>query len=97
MSTVLSFATAPGPDGATVLTATGEIDMSNAADFSAALDAALALGAPVVVDLTKVDYIDSAGLAVVFPHLERVRLIASELLAPVLTVVGLDDVTTVRA
>ncbi|MFF5076220.1 STAS domain-containing protein [Actinoplanes sp. NPDC000266] len=99
MSTVLSFATAPGPDGATVLTAAGEIDMSNAAEFAAALDAALAqaAGGTVVVDLTKIDYIDSAGLAVVFPHVERVRLIASELLAPVLTVVGLDDVTTVRA
>ncbi|XVU28563.1 STAS domain-containing protein [Actinoplanes sp. CA-054009] len=94
MSTVLSFATAPG-----VLSATGEIDMSNAADFSAALDAVLAEAgdAPVVVDLTKVDYIDSAGLAVLFPHVDRLRLIASELLAPVLTVVGLDDVTTVQA
>ncbi|SNY47062.1 STAS domain-containing protein [Paractinoplanes atraurantiacus] len=99
MSTELTFATVQDPDGATVLSAAGEIDMSNAAEFSAALDGALAEAgdAPVVVDLTKVDYIDSAGLAVVFPHIDRVRLVASEVLAPVLTVVGLDDVMTVRA
>ncbi|MEU8821297.1 STAS domain-containing protein [Actinoplanes sp. NPDC048796] len=98
MSTVLSFATAQDPDGSLVLSAAGEIDMSNAAEFSTALDGALAEAgaAPVVVDLTQVGYIDSAGLAVVFPHLDRVRLVASALLAPVLTVVGLDDVTTVR-
>ncbi|MFC3741582.1 STAS domain-containing protein [Paractinoplanes deccanensis] len=98
MSTALSFATAPGEDGATVLTATGEIDMSNASEFRAALDGALSADGhgPVVVDLTGVGYIDSAGLAVLFPHLERVRLIAGELLFPVLTVVGLDDVTTLR-
>ncbi|MEV4347118.1 STAS domain-containing protein [Actinoplanes sp. NPDC049596] len=99
MSTVLSFATSRDADGATVLAVTGEVDMSNAAEFSAALDGALseAGAGPVVVDLSRVEYIDSAGLAVVFPHVDRVRLVASELLAPLLTVVGLDDVTSVRS
>jgi hypothetical protein len=43
-----------------------------------------------------VEYIDSAGLAAVFPHVDTVHLIATPLLAPVLTIAGLDDVTTIR-
>lgn len=50
-------------DHATVLTVSGEIDMSNAGDFYQALAAALAGGeAILVVDLTDVAFMDSAGL-----------------------------------
>jgi anti-anti-sigma factor len=97
MSTALSFSTGRGPDGAVVLAATGEIDMSNAAVFAEALTAAHADAAgPVVVDLTGVEYLDSAGLAALFPHVEHVRLVAGPLLAPVLTIAGLDDLTTIE-
>ena len=97
MSTALSLTTGNGPDGAVVLEATGEIDMSNAAAFSAALtDARQGVAGPLVVDLTRVEYIDSAGLAALFPHVEHLRLVATPLLAPVLTVAGLDDLTTVH-
>jgi anti-anti-sigma factor len=97
MSTALSLTTGRGPDGAVVLAATGEIDMSNAADFAAALTAAQQDAAgPVVVDLTRVEYLDSAGLAALFPHVEHVRLVAGPLLAPVLTIAGLDDLTTIQ-
>ncbi len=97
MSTALSLKTGPGPDGAVVLAATGEIDMSNAAAFGAALTAAREDGGgPVVVDLTGVEYLDSAGLAALFPHVEHVRLVATPLLAPVLTIAGLDDLTTIK-
>jgi anti-sigma B factor antagonist len=97
MSVVLTCTTDRGPDGAVVLAATGEIDMSNAAEFSTALDAARTEAADrtVVVDLTRVEYIDSAGLAVLFPHVEHLHLLATALLAPVLTIAGLDDITTV--
>jgi anti-sigma B factor antagonist len=97
MTTALSLTTGRRPDGAVVLAAAGEIDMSNAATFSAALTGAReeATDGPLVVDLTRVVYLDSAGLAVLFPHVEHLRLLAGPVLAPVLTIVGLDDVTTV--
>jgi anti-sigma B factor antagonist len=98
MTTVLSFATSSGPDGAAVLGVTGEIDMSNAATFAAALDDARgeAPEGAVIVDLTGVEYIDSAGLAALFPHVDHIRLVATTLLAPVLTVAGLDELTTIK-
>ena len=92
-------------DGGTiVLTAAGEIDMSNAARFGAALgdaaDAATAaaagqVDANFVVDLTAVSYLDSAGLTALLPHASRITIIATGLLAPVLAVTGLEPVTTV--
>ena len=97
MSTALSFTTGRGPDGAVVLAAAGEIDMSNAAVFAEALTAAREDAAgSVVVDLTGVEYLDSAGLAALFPHVDHVRLVAGPLLAPVLTIAGLDDRTTIE-
>jgi anti-sigma B factor antagonist len=98
MSTALNLTTGRRPDGAVVLAATGEIDMSNAEDFTAALTGARqeAVEGPVVLDLTGVEYIDSAGLAAVFAHVERLHVLATPLLAPVLTIAGLDDITTIQ-
>ncbi|GAA2535510.1 STAS domain-containing protein [Winogradskya humida] len=97
MSTDLTFTTGRHPDGAVVLAARGEIDMSNAAAFAAALNEAYEQdrNGTMVVDLTAVEYLDSAGLSALFPHVDHVRLIVTPLLAPVLTVVGLSDLTTV--
>ncbi|MEV0001894.1 STAS domain-containing protein [Micromonospora sp. NPDC050980] len=98
MSTALTLTTSGDPDGSRVLTVVGEIDMSNAATFGAALDEAVRPdGEPLVVDLTKVEYLDSAGLAVLFPHAERIALVASPLLEPLLTISGLAELTTVRS
>lgn len=99
MSTAPTFAAERRADGTLVLAVTGEIDMSNASSFAAALAAAHrdAGGSPLTVDLTGVEYLDSAGLAVLFPHVEYLRLIATGLLAPVLTIAGLDDITTIQA
>jgi anti-sigma B factor antagonist len=96
MSTALTFSTGRRPDGTVVLAATGEIDMSNAAAFAAALTDAGQADAPFVVDLTRVQYIDSAGLAALFPHVERLHLIATPMLGPLLTIAGLDDLTTIQ-
>ena len=94
MTTPLSLATHLRLDGAQVLTAVGEIDMSNADSFRAALNRASAAdGRPVVVDLTGVEYLDSAGLTVLFTHASHIELIATPLLAPVLTISGLADIT----
>jgi anti-anti-sigma factor len=98
MSTALTLTTGRRADGTAVLTAAGEIDMSNAEAFATALATADhdRADGPLVVDLTQVEYLDSAGLAALFPHVERLRLLANPLLAPVLTIAGLDNLTTVQ-
>jgi anti-anti-sigma factor len=98
MSTALTFTTGRRADGAVVLAAAGEIDMSNAGAFAEAL-AGTRPGepqGPVVVDLTRVEYLDSAGLAALFPHVEHIHLVVTSLLAPLLAVAGLDDIATIQ-
>ena len=98
MATALELSTRPGPDGIAVVTVAGEIDMSNPARFRDALGlaaAAAADGGSFVVDLTGVEYLDSAGVHVLFAHAARIRLIAGPLLEPALTVSGLSDITSV--
>jgi anti-anti-sigma factor len=95
VTTPLELSTRPDSDGITVLSAVGEIDMSNAADFRDALTQAGAGGADFVVDLTGVNYLDSAGLTALLPYAPRVKVIATAVLAPVLSVSGLDPITTV--
>ncbi|MFF7361504.1 STAS domain-containing protein [Streptomyces sp. NPDC008125] len=91
MTTPLTLTPGRRPDGTAVLTVVGEIDMSNTGSLAAALDGA---PGPLVLDLTEVEYLDSAGLSVLFPHADRLELIAGPLLAPVLTISGLTDLTT---
>ncbi|MFD8059246.1 STAS domain-containing protein [Streptomyces cyaneofuscatus] len=91
MTTPLNLTASRRPDGTTVLTAVGEIDMSNAQNLAAALDDA---PGPLVLDLSDVEYLDSAGLSVLFQHAERLELIAGPLLEPVLSISGLTDLTT---
>ena len=95
MATALELSTRPGPDGIPVVTVAGEIDMSNADRFRDALGlaAAAADGGSFVVDLTGVEYLDSAGVHALFEHAPRIRLIAGPLLEPVLTVSGLSGIT----
>jgi anti-anti-sigma factor len=98
VATALELSTRPGPDGIPVVTVAGEIDMSNADRFRDALGlaaAAAADGGSFVVDLTGVEYLDSAGVHALFEHAARIRLIAGPLLEPVLTVSGLADITAV--
>jgi anti-anti-sigma factor len=97
VTTALTLAGRPGDDGDRVLSVAGEIDMSNAAEFGAALDRELAAGTAVTVDLTAVTYLDSAGVAVLFDRAaERdLRLVAPRLLDRVLRVSGLVQVVKV--
>lgn len=92
-TTPLAVTSGSRPDGATVLTAVGEIDMSNARLLQTALEQA---PGRVVVDVTGVEYLDSAGLSVLFSHADRIELLAGALLEPVLTISGLADITTIR-
>ena len=112
MPTPLEISTQPGADGIPVVTVAGEIDMSNAerfrdalglaaaaaaaADADAAADGADGGGGSFVVDLTGVEYLDSAGVHALFGYAPRIRLIAGPLLEPVLTVSGLSGITSMR-
>ncbi|MET7436949.1 STAS domain-containing protein [Streptomyces sp. NPDC004082] len=80
-------------DGTPRLTVSGEIDMSNAGFLAEAIQDSQG---PLVVDLTAVEYLDSAGLSVLFAHAARLELIVTDLLEPVITVSGLDGLATVH-
>ncbi|RSD11554.1 STAS domain-containing protein [Amycolatopsis eburnea] len=97
MRTPLTLDAGRGDDGGPALRVTGEIDMSNAAEFGAALDRELAAATAITVDLTGVAYLDSAGVAVLFDRAEAhdLRLIAPRLLERVLRVSGLAQVAKV--
>ncbi|GHJ08008.1 anti-anti-sigma factor [Micromonospora humidisoli] len=95
MNTPLDLATGRQPDGAPLVTVAGEIDMSNADRFRAAIADALVDGHLLTVDLTGVEYLDSAALAALFAHVDRLRVVANPLLASVLTISGLAELTTV--
>ena len=94
MTTPLTLSAGRRPDGSQTLTADGEIDMSNASQLGDAL--AQAGDGPVVVDLTAVGYLDSAGLTVLFTHADHIELVAAPLLVPVLKISGLSEITEVR-
>ncbi|MFH9011009.1 STAS domain-containing protein [Streptomyces sp. NPDC017943] len=94
MTTPLTLTPGRRPDGTPRLTVSGEIDMSNAVTLAEALDAG---SGPVEVDLTAVEYLDSAGLNVLFAHADRLELVVPPLLTPVLTVSGLAELVTVHA
>ena len=51
-------------------------------------------GGSFVVDLTGVEYLDSAGVHALFAYASRIRLIAGPLLEPVLAVSGLSGITS---
>jgi anti-sigma B factor antagonist len=96
MATALELFQGQDADGTTIVTARGEIDMSNAASFRAALGRAAPDADHFIVDLTAVKYLDSAGLTVLLEYLPRLQLIVNPLIEPILTMSGLRAITTVR-
>ncbi len=100
MATLLSITTDRREDGASVVTAAGEIDLTNVDAFAAALDDARTEapdGATVTVDLSGVEYLDSGGISVLFAHANDIHVIANPILMPVLKISGLTDVASVEA
>lgn len=99
MATPLSISTVRREGGSLVLTATGEIDLSNVDTFAGALaDASSERDeASVTVDLSAVEYLDSGGINVLFAHANRIRVIANPILMPVLKICGLADVAPVES
>jgi anti-anti-sigma factor len=97
MSTPLTLTSGRRADGATVLFVAGEVDMTNSSAFAAAAQEALSnASGRLVVDLSGVEYLDSAGLGVLLLLAERIEVVATPLLGPVLTVCGLTELTTVH-
>lgn len=91
--------------GATVLTVAGEIDMLTAPVLRQHLDEHFGAQASIVVDLSRVEFFGSNGLAVVFDAQQRARvegrdfvLVAgTRVVRRPLEVTGLDEVLSVHA
>jgi anti-anti-sigma factor len=100
MSTRLTLHTARGNDGKLVLTAAGEIDLSNADAFNDALTTATTeasgSGETLTVDLSAVEYLDSAAVNALCASADRIHLIAHPLLMSIFTVSGLAELVTIE-
>ncbi len=100
MPTSLTLDTARGGDGRLVLSAAGEIDLSNVDAFTAALTTAMAevtgSSETLTVDLSSVEYLDSAAINVLFLHAEQIRVIAHPLLVRVFDISGLSELAAVE-
>jgi anti-anti-sigma factor len=98
MATPLTLNTAHGDDGKVVLIAAGEVDLSNIDAFNQALTAATtkggSSGATVTVDLSAVEYLDTAAINALFARADDIQLIAHPLLMPILTISGLTELVT---
>lgn len=101
MATPLSVRTRVRDDGTAVLHVTGELDMSNIDAFATAIADAMPQasqdGGVLTIDLTGVEYLDSAAIDTLFGHASRIRLVVNPILMSVLTVSGLTGVTSVEA
>ena len=96
MTTELRFSGGRREDGTEVLAVTGEIDMSNSDAFAAAIENARPAEGRLLVDLTAVEYLDSAGLTAMFAHADQIEIVVTALLAPTLIICGLAEVTTMH-
>jgi anti-anti-sigma factor len=98
MPTSLSLRTVRSDQGTTVLKVVGEIDLSNVESFAQALETAMseATDTTLTVDLSAVEYLDSAAVNVLFPRAERIRLIAHPFLYRIFGVSGLSELTDVE-
>lgn len=97
MSTPLTVRIDRAADGRLVLFAAGEIDASNVADFAEALDAGTNGDSDTLtVDLSEVEYLDSAAINALAPHAETLQIIANPVLLRVLTVSGLAELARIQ-
>ncbi|MDT5258188.1 MAG: hypothetical protein QOD10_3268 [Mycobacterium sp.] len=101
MPTSLTLDTARNRDGKLVLIAAGEIDLSNIDAFDQALATATTeaadSGETLIVDLTAVEYLDSAAINALFTRADHIHLIAHSVLMPVLTISGLSELVTIES
>ena len=95
MSTPLTLRSEHDADGRLVVHAVGEVDASNVADLAKALQDGLNGNGMLTVDLSAVEYLDSAGINALVPHAESLHIIANPILMRVLRISGLEDLTTI--
>src|SRR5437868_3794757 len=98
MATPLTVATTGVDDGRVVLTAAGEIDLSNIDVFVQALTTttSAADSGRLTVDLTEVEYLDSSAINALYEIADRIRLVVNPVLMRSLTVSGLAEVVTIE-
>jgi anti-anti-sigma factor len=101
MSASLTLDTVRGGDGSLVLIAVGEIDLSSIDTFNQALtdcttEAALG-GVKLTVDLTAVDYLDSAAINALYHVADHIHLAVNPVLMRGLTVSGLAELITIES
>jgi anti-anti-sigma factor len=84
-----------------MLVAVGEIDLSNIEEFEQALATATTEaasgGGTLLVDLSAVEYLDSAAINALVSHADHIHVIAHPLLIPVFRISGLTELATVEA
>ncbi|BCZ23825.1 STAS domain-containing protein [Mycobacterium senriense] len=101
MTTPLTLDTARGNDGKFMLVAAGEIDLSNIDAFNLALASAATEASggdrALLVDLSAVEYLDSAAINTLAANADRIELVAHPILMSVLRISGLTELTTVEA
>jgi anti-anti-sigma factor len=95
MSTLLTLHSEHDAQGRLVVRATGEVDASNVNELAKALAHGLDNGGPLTVDLSAVEYLDSAGINALVPHAESLHIIANPILMRVLRVSGLEELATI--
>jgi anti-anti-sigma factor len=99
MTTPLTLDTNRSEGGMTVLLAEGEIDQSNIDTFKEALTAAAetaSSGELINVDLSAVEYLDSAAINVLFANADHIQLVVNPLVKRILHVSGVTEVANVE-
>jgi anti-anti-sigma factor len=101
VTTPLALNTNRGDDGTLVLSAAGELDLSNIDTFTQALTDAIngtdGADLAVTVDYSDLEYMDSSGINVLFTHSGPIRgLIINALLSAVVTCSGLTEMVAVE-
>jgi anti-anti-sigma factor len=100
MPTLLTLETSRRDDGKAVLIAAGEIDLSNIDIFTQALTTAIAeaagSGGMLTVDLSAVEYLDSAAINALFIHAEHIQLIVRPMMMRIFEITGLTELTAIE-
>ncbi|VEG43897.1 anti-anti-sigma regulatory factor [Mycolicibacterium flavescens] len=102
MPAPLTVRTARRVDGTVVLSAAGELDLSNIDTFTEAIADAVGRRnqetGRLTVDLTAIEYLDSGAINALFENAPQIRrIVANPILMPVLTISGLTSVADVQA
>lgn len=89
-------------DGTAIVTVQGEVDMASAPQLQAALDDAQRGGDPLVVDMSEVGFLGSAGLSVLLVISEAaapgagLRVVVSDAVRRPIELTGLDKLLSVH-